>query len=275
MFSALQSLNIRGSAGDPLPDVWQALKEQGIHLRRGQFHLLAAGPGVGKSALILSYVVKARTAALYMSADSDSFTQLVRVIAIETGTHQDSAAEIVRSGDLGAVADAVASVPVRFVYESNPGLEDIKLYLEAYRALYGEYPEMVIVDNLTNLRTGTAENSEDPFKGLELACDELHALARHYQTAVVALHHVTGQHNISTKPVSLAGVKGQITRVPEMVLTLHKAETGFSDYDYLRVSVVKNRGGKADPSGETYAELEFDGGRMDISDVKNHYSFGV
>jgi hypothetical protein len=38
----------------------------------------------------------------------------------------------------------------------------------------------------------------------------------------------------------------------------------------MRVSPVKNRGGKADPTGNTYAELEFVGDTMKVIDVTYH-----
>jgi hypothetical protein len=62
-------------------------------------------------------------------------------------------------------------------------------------------------------------------------------------------------------------VKGQITRVPELVITLHRkaSEMDFG-VDTLYVSTVKNRGGKSDPSGVDAAELEFIGDTMQIRD---------
>lgn len=83
---------------------------------------------------------------------------------------------------------------------------------------------------------------------------------------MVGLHHVTGPFNDSATPIPLSGIKGQIGRVPEMILTMHKIAEGYGS-DSLRVSTVKNRAGKADPSGEDYAELEFNGDTMTIKDM--------
>ena len=96
----------------------------------------------------------------------------------------------------------------------------------------------------------------------------LHDLARNTSACVVVLHHVTGTYNDADKPVPLSGIKGQIGRVPEMILTLHKeVNEGFADI--LKVSTVKNRGQKADPSGYSYVELEFDGDKMNTKDYNN------
>jgi hypothetical protein len=81
------------------------------------------------------------------------------------------------------------------------------------------------------------------------------------------LHHVTGGYNDADRPIPLSGVKGQIARVPEMVLTLHK-QTDVCGPDLLCVSTVKNRGGKADPSGSEYVSLTFNGDTMQIKDDK-------
>ena len=82
---------------------------------------------------------------------------------------------------------------------------------------------------------------------------------------VTGLHHVTGPYNDADKPIPLSGVKGQIARVPELVLTLHRVSEGFGP-DSLNVSTVKNRGGKSDASGQDYAALEFEGSTMQIND---------
>src|SRR5690606_37730929 len=124
---------------------------------------------------------------------------------------------------------------------------------------YEEFPSAIVVDNVTNVRAG-GDNDEDPFSGLESLMDYLHQMARETNAAVFGLHHVTGAYNDAAKPIPLSGVKGQITRVPEMVLTMFRP-------DNLCVSGVKNRGGKADPSGEDFAELSCEGGSIGIEDL--------
>ena len=78
MYSLIQSKRIRGSAGEPLPTVFKALEERGTRFLRGQFVLVAAGAGTGKSAFVLTQALKSKVPTLYFSADSDSFTKLCR-----------------------------------------------------------------------------------------------------------------------------------------------------------------------------------------------------
>jgi len=260
-----QSLFIKGSAGDPLPTVWKSLESRGTRFLRGQLCLVCAGPGVGKSALILNYALKAKVPTLYFSADSDAFTQLSRSLSIVTGEPMDKTTKMVRDGDLGSADNEFADIPIRFNYSASPTLTQIESSMRSYEEVYGDYPALVIVDNITNVRTG-GDHDDDPFSGLEALMDELHVMARFTGACVIGLHHVTGGYNDADRPIPLSGVKGQIARVPEMVLTLHKVAEQFGP-DSLRVSTVKNRGGKSDPSGQEWVGLDFSGDTMSIKEV--------
>jgi hypothetical protein len=226
--------------------------------RRGQLVLIAAGPGIGKSAKVLTLVLDSMVPSLMFSADSDAFTQLSRSIAIVCDMTVAAASEMILEDRVtDEIKKELASIPLLIDYDSSPTPHDIEEIVAAYYELCNEFPALIVVDNITNVVTDATE-SGDPFSGLEALMDYLHSMARVTGACVIGLHHVTGDYNNGDKPIPLNGVKGQITRVPEMVLTLHKI---------LCVSPVKNRGGKADPTGQTYAELEFDGATMKVTDV--------
>lgn len=263
MYTLLQSVDARGPAGEPLPGVWKAFEVAGIQFLRGQLCLVCAGPGTGKSAVVLAYALKSKVPALYLSADSDAFTQATRAASMVTGWDLEKSANAVRSGALGEAAELLADIPIRFNYKASPSLTQIENTIRAYYALYEDYPALLVVDNITNVRTES--DDDDPFSGLEPLMDYLHDMARETGAFVIGLHHVTGQYNDGNKPIPLSGIKGQIARVPEMVLTIHRVPGGF-DADSLRISPVKNRGGKSDSSGATYADLEFVGDSMQIRD---------
>lgn len=232
----------------------------GVQFRRGQLALVCGGPGTGKSGFSLNYALRARVPTLYLSADSDAYTQLSRSIAIATGKTLEEAEALILADDLSGVAEQLAGHPMRLNYSASPSLADIELSIESYEEVYGDYPALVVIDNVTNVRADTGEDG-DPFSGLEGLMDYLHTMARETQACVLGLHHVTGTYNDAEKPIPMSGVKGQITRVPELVLTLHRPSPGS-----LGASPVKNRGGKADASGNTFAELEFVGDKMLIRD---------
>lgn len=261
MYSLLQSTRIRGSAGEPLPTVFKSLESAGIQFKRGQYVLIAAGAGTGKSAFTLTQALKSGVPTLYFSADSDSYTQSVRSLAIMAGVSVETANKAVLSNSLGSMADALLNIPIRFNYDASPSLDTIETCVEAYEEVYGEYPALIVIDNITNVRIG-GEGDDDPFSGLEGLNDYLHTMARETGACVVGLHHVTGPYNDAEKPIPLSGVKGQISRVPELILTLFRPGP-----NRIGVSAVKNRGGKADPSGNDFVELEFTGEMMRIRDI--------
>lgn len=262
MYTPLQSLHIRGSAGDPIPAVFTALEEKGTRFHRGQLALVAAPAGCGKSAFVLTLALRSGLPALYFSADSDAFTQLTRTASIMTGWTLERSARLVRADDLAEAEGALAALPIRFNYSASPTLDQIESSMSAYRQLYGDYPELVVIDNITNVLTG----EDDPFSGLEALLDYLHTLARNTGACVIGLHHVIGEYNDGDKPIPVSGVKGQISRVPELILTMHRKRSEFGP-DLLMVSTVKNRGGRADPSGQDAATLEFIGDSMTIRDA--------
>lgn len=262
MFSLLQSRRIRGNAGDPLPTVFQALDALGVQFRRGQLVLIAAGPGTGKSAFALTEAIGTGLPSMYFSADSDSFTQLVRAVCITTGWTMEEASKAVLEDTLGEKAEEeLARLQLRLNYDASLSLDTIEETLMSWFEVYEDYPALIIVDNVTNVREGSEGEG-----GLDGLMTYLHDMARKTQACVIGLHHVTGPFNDSDKPIPQSGVKGQISGVPPMILTLFKPSE-----DTLGVSPVKNRGGKADPSGWTYAQLSFDGERMSIKDFPSQY----
>lgn len=269
MWTLNQSAGIRGSAGEPIPVPWKAFMDADIILRQGQLVLIAAGPGIGKSAMTLTMVLESLVPSLMYSADSDAFTQLSRAIANLGDMKVSHAAEMILEDRItDEVKDELRKIPLLIDYNSSPTPFDIEEILMAYYELCNEFPKLVVVDNITNVVTD-ATDSGDPFSGLEALMDYLHDMARTTAACVIGLHHVKGEHSSGTKPIAIDGVKGQIHRVPEMVLTMFKKPIDNGRW-LLCVSPVKNRGGKADPTGETYVELEFIGETMKVIDVTYH-----
>jgi predicted ATP-dependent serine protease len=242
--------------------VFRSLDDTGTRLLRGQLALVCAAPGIGKSAFALTLALKARVPTLYFSADSDAFTCLTRSMSILTGWPLDRSTELVRNEDLDGATPLLEPLPVRLVYDS-PSLDQIKLCMEAYEEVMGDFPCLVVVDNITNVLSGGA-NDDDPFAGLEVTMEYFHDMARKSGACVLGLHHVTGAYNNGDIPIPLSGIKGQIARVPELVLTMHRSD--HYGAQQLRVSTVKNRAGVADPSGLGWVGLDFQGETMTIKD---------
>lgn len=266
MLTLRQALFQKNDSGVPLPTVWTSLEQQGIRFLQGQYVLVCAAPGIGKSAFVLTKVLKSGVPALYLSADSDEFTQTTRAMSILNGWPMEKSAQMYRDDKEQAVKTLDAT-NVLFDFNPSPTLNQLEDVVKATTELMDDYPQMIVVDNITNVISGFAGNDEDPFAGLELLNDYLHSLARNTGACVVGLHHVKGDHNDGNKPIPLSGIKGQIGRVPEMILTLHRIPSDHGP-DTLNVSAVKNRSGRGFPSGRSYVSLQFDGKTMSIKDFQ-------
>lgn len=266
MYAPSQAHRARGAAGDPLPVVWKALGDAGIKLRRGQFGLVAAGPGTGKSAFTLNYAIRAAVPTLYFSADSDSYTQEARMLSVATGRTMADSERIVRGDDRG-YHQVFEPLPIRWSFDASPTTDVLDEEVSAFREVFGDCPDLIIVDNISNVRAEILEESATA--GLDAVAEHLHTMARETGSCVLGLHHVTAAYNDGDKGIPLSGVKSQVTDKPELVLTLAKKPADeWSPVDTLMVAPVKNRAGKADPSGKTFARLAFDGERMQIGDFE-------
>lgn len=220
----------------------------------------------GKSAFVLNYALRSGVSCLYFSADSDAYVQVSRALAILGGLDMADAGELVKSNDVEKISEITEGSPVRFSYNTSPTLTHIEYQIRAYEELYGDFPELIVVDNALDVQM---DFEDDQSQSLDALMAWLHDMARTTGSCVIVLHHVTGPFNDADKPIPLSGVKGQIGRVPELILTLHKQSQGYSSDQLLCVSTVKNRGQRADPSGQTYAELSFNGQQMAIVDARD------
>lgn len=231
-----------------------------VFIRKGQLTLVAAAPGTGKSAVIQSMLQRGNeqghvNRTLYHSADTDEQTMWVRAAAIATGYETSDIERDLRNGTIsGYEAEVRASTAhMEMVFTTSPTGEDVLREFEAYSVKYGGvYPEVFVMDNLANLYAGEGEE----FQALQGNCDFLHDLARDTKSAIVTLHHTTGEYTNGDKPIPRSGIRGKIDKTPETILTLHRRG------EQLYISPVKNRTGKADPRAEWNLPLYADLSRM-------------
>lgn len=240
MLNLLQASRLRKGAGEKLPTVYQSWEQAGLHIRRGQLALVAAAPGVGKSALILAYAVKSGEPGLYLSMDTDALTTSVRAGQMVTRFPSDRVEELLEDDDFSAsIFNGLGHVS--FSFRSGLDFTEMSMLVAAYAEKFGAFPKWIVVDNLANIAF-----DGDEFGELRKVISDLHQLARMTQAAVIALHHVNGGYDGGTEPVPLSGLQGKISKMPELILTLSRSPDGTT----LFVAPVKNRSGKADPSGQ-------------------------
>lgn len=261
----MQSLNQArrksGNAGAPIPMPIGRLKENGVHIRRGQVTMIAAAPGGGKTALTHALLHHGDghgnvSKVLYWSADSGPETIWERAASLSTRLDSDAVRRRVaegRTAELDA-AIAVRGGHIQFDFTGYLSQEHMERELSAYLELHGEYPEVLVVDNHKN-----AVDPQDPdeVRAGEDAIVYLNTLSRDTGAAVIVLSHVTGFHEDGALPIPLSGIRNKLSKTPSLILTLHRPHDGE-----VRVSVVKSRGTKADASGKFWVSLKVDLSRM-------------
>ncbi|MFF1908637.1 AAA family ATPase [Kitasatospora sp. NPDC058218] len=267
LYSLTQSVTVKGAAGEPLPSPFRGLAKHEVDFRRGEFSLVAAGPGTGKSLFAANLAMYGNLPCLYFSADSNAATQLSRATAIITGNDVRVIKRKLVEGDFEEYTPALGKRWwVRFNYEARPSQRDIETDLACYFEVFGCFPHLIVVDNVTNVDAGVVGDAESFTFSLEGLCEYLSEMARETHAHVLGLHHVVGEYSDGLKPIPLSGVKGKIGRVPSLILTIFKEIDGM-DGRVLHVSPVKNREGFEDSSGETFSSYDFDRANMRLSDV--------
>jgi replicative DNA helicase len=252
VLTLVRARHLAGKAGEPLPAAFPALEKAGVHIRRGQLTVIAAGSGTGKSALVATIAVKAEVPTLYFSADSDAFTQYVRLGAMLTHTPVWAVENDMENGKAVHYDTQINSLDyLRWNFDAAPTLDTLDLDIQAFGYAYGCWPQLIVIDNVKNVWT----ESESEMSRYSEVIDYLHQLARQTGAAVVALHHLTGEYDDGIKAAPMSALMGKISKIPACILTLHKSGDPEFGEQMLNVSVVKNRGGRADPSGQWFIGL--------------------
>ena len=222
----------------PLPVRNSEFARNGVSLRAGQFSLWAAAPGVGKSLIATNLAVRTPIPALVFTADSDEWTVRTRVCSILTGQKlYDIEKQLDQEAWANYYADALRNADhVDWCFRTDLDLEFIAHRLLAYAEMRGDYPALMIVDNLGNA-VGDL-NNEGP--ELREICRELQAMARTSRMHVMGLHHVKGAKEDGTKEIGQGDLLWNLAKIPEQVFGLSRGPEGV-----LTVTVPKNRGGKS------------------------------
>lgn len=243
------NLRAKGKEGEPLPAVFHQLEAMGAKIRRGQVTLIAAAPGGGKSAIATTIALLAdptgygdRIPSLYFSADSDKMTFGTRVMASVLRIHVNDAEKLLLERNIKAleVLDA-ATGHLWISFDPSPSPKDIDEEVDCFAYVYGEYPHLVVVDNLMDVDAGNF----DERMAHDQVIDFCKQLARKTGAAVLILCHVTGQYTDGKDIIPRHGLMNKIDKRPRLILTLHQAGP-----NQLGVSVVKNSNGPCDADGK-------------------------
>lgn len=230
--------------GQFLDPVFRPLEDAGIRLREGTATYIAGTPGSMKTGLTLYWVARLNLPTLYFSADSEEFEMFERAAAMVTG---DPVGKV--RANPSAYAEALDSLNLRLVFEDSPTYKDVELEVAAYAEIYGQFPRVIVIDNLLNL---VGEN-ESEWGAHRDHARVIHRLTRITKAALLVLAHM-GEDKMDPGeyPQPRTKLQGKVSHLPKLILSL-----AFNG-ERLRVAPVKNRFGPGDASGRTYVELYCD-----------------
>ncbi len=250
--------------GEPLPPPFQAFQREGIILRRAEVTVIAGTPGAGKSSIALHIAARLKQPTLYFSADTNAHTMAMRLLAMKAKITQQEAEYMLKTDGTRAEGYLRDFSGMYWSFEPSPTLKDLDDEVSAFETMWGRSPTLIVVDNLMDI----AIDGHEEFAGMRQVMKELKFLARDTNAAVLVLHHTQeGAAGYPCQPRS--ALQGKVAQIPAMVLTVGQMMQGVDSY--LCVAPVKNRYGKADPTGSTYITLSFDPAKMHLEDIiKDH-----
>jgi predicted ATP-dependent serine protease len=260
MRTLYRAIGAKEVGGEPLPATFKTLQANEIVFRRAELNLVAGTPGAGKSSIALAVAVHSQVPTLYISADTNAHTMGMRVYSMATGVSQSQAENILKFEKDKAESLLRQFENIKWSFDSSPTLSDIDESVQAFETVWGCSPTLIIVDNLMDI----AMDGMEEFSGMRAAMKELKYLARDTNACVLILHHT--KESFEAAPCQpRSAVQGMVNQIPALILTIGQQEVG--DRNYLCVSAVKNRYGRADSTGRTFTMLSFDPACMQLKDV--------
>lgn len=252
MLSLVQAASKRGNAGAPLPNMYPALAAREANVNRSQVTLVTGPPSAGKSLLMMNLMVRFKVPTLAMFLDSDPLTVSARFGSIITNEYFSKV-----KTDIDNYAGALERIKDLQVVFHGESLDDITRQGNAFEARYGAYPSLLVIDNLGNLTSSLG----DEWAVLKAYTLELDKLAKEWQCAIIASHHMT---DITTcEPLQRDKILGKVAHYPRLIYSV-----GFNpENGAYKVAIVKNSSGKSDPQAIDPVVMYADPSRMYLSET--------
>lgn len=210
--------------------------------RGGNCGIVIAAPGVGKTTWLLNWVTKSNARTLYMSADTSPHDLTGQLGALATGEERSKVEQRLTSSPTWReqYGQHISTTFPNLVldFSSQPRMDDIENRVGALTELWGEAPQIVVMDTASNVFM------EDKGSNAEWQAVWLQAIeiARTFNLFWLFAHHVKvgPARGGKVAPEMNDGLWGS-DQFAEIVMGAHIPRPGFVD-----VTVRKNRTGKKD-----------------------------
>lgn len=271
MLTASRAFHMSASAGEPLPqvDFLRDLYRMGVTPRRGELTMIAGRPGHQKSGFALAWAAAMNLSTLYFSADMSQFQASSRLACNQTGRTLEQVQLAMKLGSEDIEA-ALARLKITFWFQKPITFTAIEKNLRAYVELHGNFPELLIFDNLMDFEFG-----ESDYAAQMAVLQDLDALRSTMDVGaglptMFVLHHATDKSDSARKephmPPARGDIKGGLGEKPELTLGVAIDPTDLS----FRVAPLKVRMGPGDPSGKSFAVLRADPAKTRFTAMGGH-----
>lgn len=227
-------------------------------LRGGDLLILAARPGVGKTAFALNLAVnaaKAKTSVAFLSLEMSASQLTQRILCSEARINLSKVRSgQIGEGDWGAIADASDTLSkLDFYIDDTPSLSILELRAKARRELRGKEQGLIIVDYLQLMQPPQARRDGNRAVEVGEISRGLKVLAKEMNMPVIALSQLSRQVEMRGKKrpmLSDLRESGSIEQDADIVMFIDRSmdemEAESSDRPDLgtaEIIVAKHRNG--------------------------------
>jgi hypothetical protein len=200
--------------------------------------------------LALNYAMQSKVKTLYISPDTSHGDMVSRVCQILDGSYRSVVEAKLEEGpehypEFYAKLDRLSHID--FYFRTSIQLNDIRQMMFAYLTKHGDWPELVVVDNLVNLIVDQSSPAE-----WQMTAQDLDDMAKETQSCMLILTHVAGAKENGDQPLGLSDILYKVTKAASLVLTLTLPDM---QPNRILLACVKNRNGESDKSGKRRYEL--------------------
>ena len=214
--------------------------------------MLIAAPGVGKTAFALNWAAWSSALTLYVSADTDPKLMTAQLAAMATGQARGLVEERLsrsrawREAYIDAIRHKFPHLVMDFT--ANSRIDVVAAKAEALTEVWGETPQLIVLDTASDI-----EKPGSDYKAWDQTWRDIRTLTRYLNCVVLVAHHVkAGPAANGDRAPEQGDGEYKADKYAEIVLGLHRP-TGNT----LRVSVLKNRGGKSRFGINLHADYEY------------------